>query len=223
MLDRSSSIQPLRSLLAAVTGVIGCMVLGGLTQTVPSWRTIDATWLARIRTSTPDAFLPWLEGVGYGGHLVVIIPLAVVLAGSLWHRQLRATALYWTLTVISGEAIVLGLKWGVGRTRPAAPGALRDDFSFPSGHAFNAVLLYGAILLLSWSQWKAAWARWAAALIVSGLILVIGWSRLALGVHYPTDVLGGFALGAAWVAFFRASLHYRAIDASISSSTRSSR
>ena len=207
----------------ALLGVGSCVALGVLERTISAWHAIDAAWLARIRTETPEVLFPWFEGIGYGGNVVVVIPLALVLAGYFWHRRQQTTALCWTIVFVSGEAIVLTLKWAFSRARPSAPGVLQDHFSFPSGHAFNAVLLYGAVLLVSWSRWERSWTRWTAALVAGGLMLTIGWSRLVLRVHYPTDVLGGVVLGAAWIALFRASLYRWRADAPVSSSTRSLR
>ena len=104
----------------------------------------------------------------------------------------------------------------VGRARPQVGGmlVLVDSSSFPSAHSAQAVATYGALAYLAgraaprWGQRVAAWT--AATLIV----LLVGFSRLYLGVHWLSDVLGGFALGAGWLAVvITASATYRRLRA----------
>jgi undecaprenyl-diphosphatase len=82
-----------------------------------------------------------------------------------------------------------------------------QNFSFPSGHAFTAVVVYGALLYGGWIRWSANWSRGLLALATGLLILATGWSRLVLRVHYPTDVVGGYLLGIAWLALLWMALH----------------
>ncbi|MFJ8965857.1 phosphatase PAP2 family protein [Lentzea sp. NPDC102401] len=76
--------------------------------------------------------------------------------------------------------------------------------SFPSGHAQSAVVSYSLLLLLFWNGLNRAWRR----AVTCGAVLVvlgIGLSRVALSVHYVSDVLAGYALGAAWVVAMTAA------------------
>ena len=71
--------------------------------------------------------------------------------------------------------------------------------SFPSGHSMSSLVAYGALLLVFLPSDPQAQRRVWLAVGAATLVLAIGFSRLALGVHYITDVLGGFVLGAAWL------------------------
>jgi membrane-associated phospholipid phosphatase len=99
-----------------------------------------------------------------------------------------------------GVVIVIAKRL-VGRQRPALPYAVMhvDGFSFPSGHATGAaaVGLLGAWMLSRWviRPWPTRVAVWAATVAMIGLI---GFSRCYLGVHFVTDVLAGWLLGAGW-------------------------
>ncbi|MCX5068072.1 phosphatase PAP2 family protein [Micromonospora lupini] len=120
----------------------------------------------------------------------------------LLRRQARRLALWVTTTMVVGGLMGPLLKLLVGRDRPELldPVARAAGYSFPSGHALNATLAAG-VLLLVFLPYVGGWASrvtlWVAALL---LTVVTGLSRVALGVHFASDVLGGWLLGVAVVA-----------------------
>lgn len=121
-------------------------------------------------------------------------------AGFLLARNFRpAIALASTMA----GAIVLdnGIKYAVHRPRPDPFfGIAPESYSFPSGHVLFSACFYGAlafILTASLPNVPSRAAIWAAAAL---LVSAIGWSRLYLGVHYPTDVIGGLLIAGAWLA-----------------------
>ena len=93
------------------------------------------------------------------------------------------------------------LKAHFHRQRPAAffDVASPESFSFPSGHALLSVCLYSLLATLISSRLSGR-ARWMVRLGTALLILTIGASRVYLGVHYPSDVIGGYLAGAAWIS-----------------------
>jgi membrane-associated phospholipid phosphatase len=107
------------------------------------------------------------------------------------------------VTLAGAGVLDLGLKEIFARARPQAffdYYLVPASFSFPSGHALFAVCFFGGIAVLLSHRLRGRLARillWAVALF---LIFLIGASRVYLGVHYPTDVIGGFAVGTVWVA-----------------------
>jgi undecaprenyl-diphosphatase len=90
------------------------------------------------------------------------------------------------------------LKDLVGRSRPDLWPSPPDvsEYSFPSGHAANTAALVGALVLI-------LHRRLPAVLLGAAVLLVVGWSQLALGRHYPTDVLAGWLWALAWVGVLR--------------------
>jgi undecaprenyl-diphosphatase len=88
------------------------------------------------------------------------------------------------------------LKHSFVRNRPSILHLVQDGgYSFPSGHALNAVLLYGSLIILVHYYVSNDQARYAFITLLSGIIVAIPVSRVYLGVHYLTDVIAGFALG----------------------------
>ena len=86
----------------------------------------------------------------------------------------------------------LVLKAIIHRARPA--GALETGFAFPSGHAMAASIAYGALILLLWPRYK----KTSYALVL--LPLIVSYSRVAQGVHWASDVVGGIFFGVVWLA-----------------------
>lgn len=140
-----------------------------------------------------------LDATALGSHLVLILAVVGV-AGYLWIHNHPSLAVVVVLTTASGAILTQILKWLVGRARPDVVPHLRDvaSSSFPSGHAALSAVVYLTLGLLLATAMTTPRARlyclaWAVLLTV-----LVGASRVFLGVHYPTDVLGGWALGLAW-------------------------
>jgi undecaprenyl-diphosphatase len=116
-------------------------------------------------------------------------------------RRRSRLAVYAAVTGVGAVVLSPVTKELVGRLRPVleVPVSAAGGPSYPSGHAFGSTVTYGVLLLVCW-PWLSRRARIVAALAVAALLLVIGATRMALGVHYLSDVLGGWSLGAAWLA-----------------------
>jgi undecaprenyl-diphosphatase len=136
----------------------------------------------------------WL---GSGGVLWTVTGLAVV---ALAIRRRWRLAIYLLVTGAGELALDPVLKALVGRLRPvvAHPIAHGNGDSFPSGHALGSIVCYGALFLVFLPATRGTWRRVFTAAIVA-LIAAIGISRLLLGVHYISDVLGAWALGVTWL------------------------
>jgi len=151
-------------------------------------------------------FVVAMETLSTVGRWWVYLPVCAVVAGwLLWRRQIRL-AVFVAVTVGISPAINDLVKAVVHRTRPvlADPVAHENGASFPSGHAQAAVVGYAVLLLVFLPILHGALRRVAIGVAVV-MVLGIGLSRVALGVHYVSDVLAGYVLGAAWVAAMIAS------------------
>lgn len=175
-------------------------------------------WLGiQIRTGGPTAFDlfgrnglnalegPTLSAIMWGasvyGAPVRLSPLGLIAAGVFLYRGWRRGALLVVVTLAGAWVIDTGLKLLYGRSRPEpffdyypAP----DSYSFPSGHSLFSVCFFGGLAVLLTHRLNSRAAQVAVWLVALVAILLIGSSRVYLGVHYPTDVVGGYAVGVAW-------------------------
>jgi undecaprenyl-diphosphatase len=140
-----------------------------------------------------------------GGTVSYLVVFAVV-ALYLLRRGLRRLALFVVVTVVGSSLLNLAVKTAVHRSRPVLPDpvAHANGLSFPSGHAQAAIVAYSVLLLVFLPALRGAW-RVIAVTVAVLMVLLIGLARIGLGVHYLSDVLAGYVLGAAWVAAMTAA------------------
>lgn len=148
---------------------------------------------------------PWLDTVALEvtalGARVVVWMVVLIASVFLWHsRHHYSAALLW-VSMIGAGFVNTALKLSFNRPRPDVFPWRTEHVglaSFPSGHAMTSIVVYGTLAFLIARLAPTRLLRrltWALAVLV---ILLIGWSRLYLGVHYPSDVVAGFVMGAAW-------------------------
>ena len=129
---------------------------------------------------------------------------AVGLGICLWLVRRRQWYLVANLAgaLLGGSLLNLLLKVYFDRSRPESALILLDhqQWSFPSGHAMNSLLVYGMLAYHLWRVFPRPPVRLAFLAAAAFLVVAIGMSRLFLGVHYLTDVLGGYSAGTVWLA-----------------------
>ena len=141
------------------------------------------------------------EKVTWLGTLGVLALFGVVAVAVLVHARRRDGAVL--LAVIMAGAVVLenGLKFSFQRVRPPPFfGSEPVTYSFPSGHALFSLCFYGGLAIAASRAMQSGAMKtgiWIATVL---LVLAIGGTRIYLGVHYPSDVLGGYLVAIAWIA-----------------------
>jgi membrane-associated phospholipid phosphatase len=128
--------------------------------------------------------------------LILLITVALLAA-----RRWGGMVLF--LTAIGGALLLDTLaKLAVARPRPHLfpQPVSAAGYSFPSGHAANTLALSFILVYLLWQITRSRRITIVGAIFAAGIAIMVGLSRIVLGVHYPSDVLGGFLLGSAWVA-----------------------
>jgi membrane-associated phospholipid phosphatase len=158
-----------------------------------------ATTIHELRTPALTTFFWDVTALG-SIEAIALASLGGAVVFGTWRRWL----LFGTWLIITGGSVVLLLllKALFARPRPYVeqPLLLETYYSFPSGHAMEAVVLYGMLAYLAVLALRTWRARAAIIVGTSLLVLLIGFSRMYLGVHYPSDVVAGFAAGGVWLS-----------------------
>lgn len=130
-----------------------------------------------------------------------VVAIAVIVLGILLWRHYYSEAQIFIIDCLGGVVLSYGLKSVFGKVRPDLwESAIEDlSFSYPSGHALGSTVLYGFIAYLIATHYSQ-FSLLVYAVVVC-LIGAIGLSRLYLGVHWPTDILGGYGIGFLWLIF----------------------
>lgn len=154
------------------------------------------TMLQTLRTSWADSLMVAVTELGGAA---VVIP--VVGAVSLWLAAKRCwrTLCYWLAAAGFAEALVWTLKNALGRARPTDIYSGFERFSFPSGHAAMNIVVYGFLAFLL-ARSKPIGTKIAITLLAAVAITLVAFSRLYLGAHWFSDVIGSLSFGLAWVA-----------------------
>jgi len=168
---------------------------GGLTQ----FDEPVVQWIAGHREEWLTNVLMVLTRLGNTGAQTIVIAAVAVMSAAVVRSWLPLIV---AVTGGGGIAVVIwAAKHLVGRQRPGLADALISPggFSFPSGHATGAAAVG---ILCAWMSTRWVVRRWGAQVgvwaVTAALIILIGFSRVYLAVHFPTDVLAGWSLGAAW-------------------------
>jgi len=170
--------------------------------------TVANPFLHGISSPTLDAVM---NGITTLGSIPFVGALFVIAMVVLLARGERSDALFLVVAIGGSVALNNVLKLFIQRPRPVLPWAhVLPDYSFPSGHSMNSLVFYVAIALLIWAH---AGERTGTVAVIGALVvsIAIGLSRIYLGYHYLSDVVGGFAAGLAWL--FIVSIAFQTIPA----------
>lgn len=192
--------------LAFALMLVGTAAFAGIAELVEEGltRSVDEAILLWLHAHGSGALdVAALEVTSLGSTLVVVI---VILASSafLWMSgHTYSVALLW-VAAAGSQVLNSVLKGAFDRPRPqlfewVAPHA--GFASFPSGHAMTSMVVYGTLAYLVVRLEPTRWMRRFTLFFAAVVILMIGLSRLYLGVHYPSDILAGFAVGFVWASF----------------------
>ncbi|WP_411834992.1 phosphatase PAP2 family protein [Pseudoxanthomonas mexicana] len=157
----------------------------------------DALLLRARSMATPglDRFFVFLSAIGYQWG---VVPADVALSLALLALRRWREASFAIVSFTGSALLNIATKQFFQRERPSLWESIAPEhtFSFPSGHAMGSMTLAMVVALLAWNtRW-----RWPVAALAAAFALLVGVSRIYLGVHYPSDILGGWAAGMAWVA-----------------------
>ena len=160
---------------------------------------------AAIRSYVHSFASPWLTTVMRAlsdiGNITAVVVATAIACIVLLLKHRRAGAILMAITIGGAAILMWGLKLLFHRTRPAPYFGIPvpTDYSFPSGHSLVAFCFYGVLAAMISTELKRRPARVAVWIAAALMAFSIGLSRIYLGVHYPSDVLGGYLAGAVWI------------------------
>lgn len=195
-------------MLAAMAAAGAALVLAGeaLSELAESgtegpWGAFDDALAAGLRAQASTEVLRWFSMLTHLGDTWVLTALAGAVAAALWWRQHRLLATGWLVALAGNGALTRILKNVFERVRPEHSHGIAEasGYSFPSGHSSASMVAYAMLAYLVTRLLPRPWHA-PAAMLAGALIFTTGWSRVVLHVHYASDVLAGWLLGATWLA-----------------------
>jgi undecaprenyl-diphosphatase len=181
----------------------------------------DSAVRASVHQHATPALTIFMRVISGLGSAEVLLPVVVLILVVMLRRGARQQATLLAVTMTGALVLELTLKLAFRRPRPQpffgipSPGS----YAFPSGHALVSLCFYTA---LAWMLTERLTARWSRALlwIVAALLIgLTGFSRIYLGMHYPSDVLGGYAAALVWMASLARLRNWPRRDAAHTNST----
>lgn len=137
-----------------------------------------------------------------GTHNFLIPANLLLIAYFLFIRKQKWYSIKVPAIALSSLGLMFGLKHLFGRPRPDVPLVFKaEGLSFPSGHALFSITFYGLLVYLVYKSVENRVLRWTLIVLLVLLMLVIGFSRVYLRVHYASDVIAGFCVGFVWLVF----------------------
>lgn len=184
-------------IFSLLAGIIGVYLLYLVTTSEVLW--IDKA-IASVFVTSNDSVLELFGYITELGSKAGIGSVALLTLLVLWFTKRDYTAMATVaLAVALGNEVNKLLKEWVGRERPELEHLDEvASLSFPSGHAMVGIILYMLIAYFLVKYIPSKKGKWIAAIICTIIILLLGMSRIILHVHYPTDVIGGYAFGFIW-------------------------
>ena len=164
----------------------------------------DALWLMELdylgneifRLDISREFTSVIFNFAQIGNIRNLFYISLLIGAILLYKKEKLSFLWFGITIgFVGGVIPLVLKNVVRRARPTDGLMIRVGYSFPSGHTMGALALYGLIIILAVIYIKKVWLRYTVIISSLTTILIVSWSRIHIGVHFLSDIMGSILLG----------------------------
>jgi membrane-associated phospholipid phosphatase len=211
--DSSKQVRALYLVAGLLVFLVMTLTLGEIAEDVRNGEPLTVTdvnfsnWL-HAHGSPPLTKVLWIITALHAS--VVVCTVAVLVGLYLWRQRQRFWVVALWLSVFGGLLLNKILKLVFHRARPQFRDAVQTltSYSFPSGHTMIATVFYGALAAFVIANSKSWPLRLLAVVAAIALILLVAFSRVYLGAHYLSDVLGAMAEGFAWIALSLTALYY---------------
>jgi membrane-associated phospholipid phosphatase len=186
----------LQAIVLAMLG--GFAVLAFLANTV-AYFPVDLTITHTIQLLNFAGFSGLMVGISWIGFFPQVVALVLIIGGVLYLSGLHWEALFSILLAGADQLANFLIKVVIQRPRPAADlvhvFANVGNYSFPSGHTMFYSAYFGMLFFLVYTLFRRGWLRTLMLVVLGGLVLLVGISRIYLGEHWASDVLAGYLLG----------------------------
>jgi undecaprenyl-diphosphatase len=164
-----------------------------------SWA--DIAVAQALHGASSPALISFMQGVSLLHSTAALLTFAALGAMALWHAGRREAAAVLLVTLPGGMLLNAAVKTVVQRARPEWGYAYQvvESFSFPSGHTAGATLLYGLLVFGLWPRMRSVAARLALLPGATAAVLLVGVSRIVMGVHFFSDCVAGVLEALLWL------------------------
>lgn len=163
-----------------------------------SW---DLQWARKIQAFDFPGLETFLRAVSLpADHIRFAGACAALAFAILIYFKEKSLILFLAGVMFTGQVCKVVVKEVVNRPRPTADLVqvrfkAHETQSFPSGHTEHFVVFFGGLFYAAYWRVKQPWVRYPCLMVCAGFVALVGWSRVYLGAHWPSDILGGFLLG----------------------------
>ena len=204
---RSFEFLSLSLLIGLGTAIITLIFFGWLADEALEGdaRAFDDATRAAIHQLASPALTAIMRGLSFVGSTIALslgtIFVVIRFAMTKWKREAKLFA----ITMIGAGLLNMTLKLAFKRPRPEPFFNLSppESYSFPSGHSLTSAVFFGALAAILTARIRSERVRAAIWIVCTAMFLLIGLSRIYLGVHYTTDVIAGFAAALIWILVVR--------------------
>lgn len=204
---RSFEFLSLSLLLGLVTAILALIFFGWLADEALEG---DARWFddatrAAIHELASPLLTTIMRGFSFIGSTIALTVGTIFVVVRFVMRKWKREAKLFAITMIGASVLNITLKLAFKRPRPVPYFNLSppETYSFPSGHSLTSAVFFGALAAILTAQIKSKRVRLAIWIVSTAMFLLIGLSRIYLGVHYTTDVIAGFVAALIWILVVR--------------------
>lgn len=196
------------SLLLGLAAAVGALIFfGWLADEVLEGETrhFDEVTRAAVHQLASPLLTTIMRGLSFVGSTISLTLGTIVAVAWFASRKLGREAKLFAITMIGAGLLNIALKLAFKRERPVPFFNLTppETYSFPSGHSLTSACFFGALAAILTARVKSRRARVVIWIVCTAMFLLIGFSRIYLGVHHTTDVIAGFAAALIWILVVR--------------------
>lgn len=201
MVSMNLKVQLLWAFIISVVSLIGFSFMAFIISrhNILAFDHTIISFVQGLETPSLTAIMKWFTFIGSGDSIMVIALIVMFFLYIVLHHR---SELVFFIIVVMGAGFLNGiLKDYFHRARPDLHRLIEiGGYSFPSGHAMSAMAVYGALAFLLWRHISTRFGRSLLIIFSAMMIFMIGISRVYLGVHYPSDIIGGYFASGFWLA-----------------------